>query len=295
VKPAWFDYYAPRELDEALRILGDAGEEGRVLAGGQSLIPMLNLRILNPAVVVDINRIEALNGLGADADGLTVGALVRHADMLRSPDVRQGWPLLAEATEHVAHMAIRNRGTVCGSVSHNDPSAEHPSVLVTLSGNVVIAGKGGRRELPAEKFFTGMLANALEPGEMVVALRYPRPPARTGSAFVELARRRGDFAIAGAAATLTMREATCENARLTIVGMGRGPVRAEAAEQMLAGRRLGGKDSKEAFAEAAAEVVAAIDPADDVHASSAYRRHLARVMAVRALETALARAGGRSG
>ena len=143
MKPAWFDYYAPRGLDEALQILGDAGPEGRVLAGGQSLVPMMNLRILSPAVIVDINRIEALNRLHAGPDMLTVGALVRHADLLRSPDVREGWPLLAEATTQVAHMAIRNRGTVCGSVSHNDPSAEHPSVLVTMGGTVVVAG--GRR------------------------------------------------------------------------------------------------------------------------------------------------------
>lgn len=292
MKPAWFDYYAPRELSEALEILADAGQDGRVLAGGQSLVPMLNLRILSPAVVVDINRIEALNGLRADKDQLTVGALVRHADLLRSPEVREGWPLIWEATTQVAHMAIRNRGTVCGSVSHNDPSAEHPSVLVTLGGTVMIAGKAGRRELPAEEFSTGMLSNALEPGEMVVGLRYPRPPAGTGLAFVEFARRLGDFAIAGAAAMLTMRNGTCENARLTIVGMGQGPFRAQAAEDMLTGRKLGAKDSRDAFAEAAAKAAAAVDPTDDVHASSSYRRHLAGVMAARALETALARAGG---
>lgn len=295
MKPAWFDYYAPRELEEALHILGDAGHDGRVLAGGQSLMPMLNLRILSPAVVVDINRIEALNGLRADKDYLTVGALVRHADLLRSPDVREGWPLLAEATTQVAHMAIRNRGTVCGSVAHNDPSAEHPSVLVTMGGKVVIAGRGGRRDLPAEEFFTGTLSNALEPGEMVVELRYPRPRARTGSAFVEFARRLGDFAIAGAAATLAMRDGTCEQARLIIVGMGEGPFRAHAAEIGLTGRRLGAKESKDAFADAAAKVIAAVDPAGDVHASSSYRRHLAGVMAVRALEMALARTGGQGG
>jgi aerobic carbon-monoxide dehydrogenase medium subunit len=295
VKPAWFDYYAPRELMEALHILGDAGQDGRVLAGGQSLVPMLNLRILSPAVVVDINRIEALNGLRADQDCLTVGALVRHADLLRNPDVAKGWPLLAEATTQVAHMAIRNRGTVCGSVSHNDPSAEHPSVLVTMGGKVVIAGKEGRRELPAEEFFTGLLSNALEPGEMVVELRYPRPPDRTGTAFVEFARRLGDFAIAGAAATLTMRDGRCEHARLTVVGMGEGPFRAHAAETVLTGRRLGPKESRDAFAEATAKVVAAVDPADDVHASSAYRRHLAGVLAVQALETALARTGEQVG
>ncbi len=292
MKPAWFDYYAPRALEEALHVLGDAGQDGRVLAGGQSLMPMLNLRILSPAVVVDINRIEALNGLRADNDLLTVGALVRHADLLRSPEVCADWPLLAEATRQVAHMAIRNRGTVCGSVCHNDPAAEHPSVLVTMGGTVVIAGRAGRRELPAEEFFTGTLSNALEPGEMVVALRYPRPPARTGSAFVEFARRLGDFALAGAAATLTLREETCEHARLTVLGMGQGPFRARAAEQTLAGRRLRARECKDAFTEAVAKVTADVDPTDDVHASSAYRRHLAGVLARRALETALSRARG---
>jgi CO/xanthine dehydrogenase FAD-binding subunit len=294
VKPAWFDYYAPRELDEALEILADAGPDGRVLAGGQSLMPMLNLRILSPAVVVDINRIEALNHLDTGREALTVGALVRHADLLRSAEVGQRWPLLDEATRQVAHMAIRNRGTVCGSVSHNDPSAEHPCVLVTLDGVVVIAGANSRRELPAEKFFTGMLSNALEPGEMVVELRYPRQPAGTGTAFVEFARRLGDFAIAGAAAMLTVRNGVCERARLTIVGMGEGPLRIPAAEKMLTGQALGQSEAQEAFAEAAETVMAAVDPADDVHASSFYRRHLAGVMATQALETALVRARGQA-
>jgi carbon-monoxide dehydrogenase medium subunit len=292
VKPAWFDYYAPRTLEDALHILGDAGQDGRVLAGGQSLVPMLNCRIISPAVIVDINRIEALNRLHADADDLTVGALVRHADLLRSTQVREGWPLLAEATTQVAHPAIRNRGTVCGSVSHNDPAAEHPGVLVALGGRVVIAGGAGRRELSAEQFFAGTLSTALEPGEMVVELRYPRPPAGTGAAFVEFARRLGDFAIAGVAAMLTVRAGVCEQARLTIVGMGEGPFRAHAAEAALAARRIAPKGHREAFAAAAERVAAAVEPADDVHASAAYRRHLAGVLTVRALETALARAGG---
>lgn len=292
MKPAWFDYHAPRTLEEALLLLRDAGPDGRVLAGGQSLMPMLNCRMLSPAVLVDINRIEALDRLHVGADSLTVGALVRHADLLRVAELREGWPLLAEATTQVAHPAIRNRGTVCGSVSHNDPAAEHPGVLVTLDGSVVIAGSGGRREVPAAEFFTGMLATALEPGEMVVELRYPRPPAGTGAAFVEFARRLGDFAIAGAAAMLTMREGVCQRARLTIVGMGQGPFRARAAEAALTGRRIGRGDQQEVFADATASVVAAVDPTDDVHASSSYRRHLAGVMTARALETALARAGG---
>jgi carbon-monoxide dehydrogenase medium subunit len=292
VKPAWFDYYAPRSMDEALHLLGDAGRDARVLAGGQSLMPMLNCRIVSPAVLVDINRIEDLDRLHVGADSLTVGALVRHADLLRNADVRAGWPLLAEATTYVAHPAIRNRGTVCGSVSHNDPAAEQPSVLVTLDGIVEIAGGAGRRELPAEEFLTGMMSNALEPGEMVVALRYPRPSAGTGAAFVEFARRLGDFALAGAAAMLTVKNGVCEKARLTIVGMGDGPFRAREAEAVLSGRSLNPKESKDAFAEAAAKVITAVEASDDVHASSSYRRHLAGVMAVRALESALARSGG---
>jgi carbon-monoxide dehydrogenase medium subunit len=291
VKPAWFDYYAPRSLDEALRILADAGRDGRVLAGGQSLMPMLNCRLLKPDVLVDINRIEALNRLEVATDSLTVGALVRHADLLHDEEVCAGWPLLFEATKQVAHPAIRNRGTVCGSVAHNDPAAEHPSVLVTLDGTVVIAGAAGRRELAAEQFFTGILSTALAPGEMVVALRYPRPPAGTGTGFAEFARRLGDFAMAGAAATLTMRHGVCERARLTIVGMGDGPLRARAAEEFLTSRRLDADNGHEAFAQAAEKVMAAVDPSDDVHASAPYRRHLAGVMTQHALEMALARTG----
>lgn len=292
MKPAGFDYYAPRSVEEALHVLADAGHDGRILAGGQSLMPMLNCRILSPAVLVDINRIEGLDRLEVTADSLTIGALVRHADLLRNAEIAKGWPLLAEATTYVAHPAIRNRGTVCGSVSHNDPAAEQPSVLVTFDGTVAIAGWAGRREMPAEDFLTGMMSNALEPGEMVVALRYPRPPAGTGAAFVEYARRLGDFALAGAAALLTMRNGMCEKARLTVVGMGDGPVRAHDAEAVLTGRELSGKQSKDAFADAAAKAAAAVEPADDVHASAAYRRHLAGVLATRALEAALARSGG---
>ncbi len=288
MKPAWFDYHAPRTLAEALRILDEAGADGRVLAGGQSLMPMLNFRLAGPAVIVDINKVEDLGGLEAGTDALKVGAQVRHAEFLRSPEVRAGWPLIHEATTQVAHMAIRNRGTVCGSICHNDPAAEQPSVLVTLDGVVEIASSQGRRELPAAQFLTGMLSNALQPGEMVVGVRYPRPAPGTSTGFVEFARRLGDFAMAGAAAALTMQGGTCEAARLTIVGMGKGPFRAEAAETLLRGRAI----DATSIAEAVAKVKATVDPAADVHASAAYRRHLAGVMAQRALETAAARSRG---
>lgn len=288
MKPAKFDYHAPHDLEDALAILRDAGSDGRVLAGGQSLMPMLNMRIMSPAVLVDINRVQELDTLEAGPDKLTIGALVRHADLLRDPVVRDGWPLLAEATSFVAHPTIRNRGTVCGSVSHNDPAAEHPGVLATHGGTVEIAGAAGRREVPAEDFFDGMMSTALEPGEMVVALHYPRPPQGTGTGFCEFARRLGDFAIAGTAAMLTVRDGVFETARLTIIGMGDGPFRARAAEAALIGHPAGSEHLKEA----AAAVVDAVDPTDDVHASSTYRRHLAGVMTQRALESALARAQG---
>ena len=292
MKPAWFDYFAPRTLDEALRILSEAGADGRVLAGGQSLVPMLNFRLAKPAVIVDINRIDELRSIAIDDKELRVGALVRHAEFLRHPEVRSGWPLLYEGTTQVAHIAIRNRGTVCGSICHNDPAAEQPGMLVTLGGVVEIASAGGRRELPAESFLTGLMSTALEPGEMVVAVRYPRPAPGTGAAFVEYARRLGDFAIAGAAATITARNGVCEAARVTIVGMGGGPLRAAEAEKLLAGRKLDGSDGAAAIAEAVAKAKAAVDPQDDVHASAAYRRHLAGVMAGRALAAAAARSAG---
>ncbi len=293
MKPPFFDYYAPQTLDEALDMLRSGSPNASVLAGGQSLMPMLNMRIARPAVVVDINRISSLNHLHADAKLLTVGALVRHANLLSDPEVRRGWPLLAEATSMVAHPAIRNRGTVCGSMAHADPAAEHPGVLMAHDGSVVIAGQAGRRELPAGEFFLALMTTALKPGEMVVEVRYPRLPAGTGTAFVEVARRHGAFAIVGVAAALTVQNGTCSAARISLVGVSDTAFRARAAEAVLNGRRLGPADSGEAFAAAAREVVAAVDPSDDVHASSSYRRHLAGVLTERALQKALARAGGK--
>ncbi len=292
MKPAWFEYHAPPTLHEALHILAEAGTDGRVLAGGQSLVPMLNFRIARPAVIVDINRIDELDCLDVTPNELRVGARIRHAQFLRDPRIREGWPLLAEATAQVAHMAIRNRGTVCGSICHNDPAAEQPGVLTTMQGVVEIASAKGRRELPASEFLTGLMSTALEPGEMVVAVRYPRSPAGTSTAFVEFARRLGDFAIAGAAVSLAIRGGICQTARVTIIGMGRGPFVARAAEAILQGADLAGKSAAAAIGAAAASVVDAVDPADDVHATAAYRRHLAGVMATRALETAVARSKG---
>jgi carbon-monoxide dehydrogenase medium subunit len=292
VKAPWFDYFVPESLSEALAMARDADLDGRILAGGQSLMPMLNMRIVDIGALIDINRIPDLDYIKEDGDVLEIGGLVRHADLLRSDAIRLRWPLLHEATTYIAHPAIRNRGTVAGSVSHNDPAAEHPGVLATLDGTVVIASVDGRREISADQFSEGMLSTALEPGEMVVALRYKRPPEGTGAAFTEFARRLGDFAIAGAAALLTMRNGQCERARLTIIGLGDGPVRAHAVEQLLTGRTLDNGNATSTFEAAAEEIRVSFEAAEDVHASSGYRSHLAGVMAKRALAAAFARAQG---
>jgi carbon-monoxide dehydrogenase medium subunit len=296
LKPPAFDYEAPTSLAEALAILQRHGDEAKVLAGGQSLMPMLNMRLARPAVIVDINRIPDLAYV-READGhLAVGALARHVDLLRSPSVAAGWPLLREATAQIGHPAIRNRGTVAGSIAHSDPSAEHPAVLACLDGEVVVAGPAGRRIVKPDAFFVTYLTTDLRPDEVVVEVRFPRLPPRTGSAFVEFAQRSGDFAIVGVAAAVTVDEdgVTCREARIALTGVGGTPFRAREAEAMLRGRRLV-PAADDAFREAAAQVAASIEPDDDIHASARYRRHLAQVLTERALARASERAlqGGR--
>ena len=289
MKPFSFEYYAPQTVEEAVRLLASGGLEARVLAGGQSLMPMLNMRLARPARVVDINGIAALNYIKTDDDCLRVGALARHADLLRNPEVRRGWPLLAEAVAFVGHPAIRNRGTVCGSISHADPASEQPCILMAMDGIVTIAGASGRREVPAREFFVTMMTTAVEPGEMVVEVRYPRLPAGTGSAFIEFGRRHGDFAIVGVAATLTMERDVCRQARLCLVGVADTPFRAEAAEAAITGHHFTAASSEQVFAAAAAAVQSAIEPAEDIHGSSSYRRHLAGALTERALRSAMSR------
>ncbi len=292
MKPPPFDYEAPETLEEALRLLQQAGGEAKVLAGGQSLVPLLNMRLVRPSLIVDINRIAGLDYLREEDGELVVGALARHRDVLASPLVWEGWPLLAEATAQVGHPAIRNRGTVCGSIAHADPAAEQPAVLCALDGRVVVAGPAGRREVPARDFFLTYLTTALEPEEIVVEARFPRLPPGSGAAFVEFARRHGDFAIVGVAAAVTPEDGQCREARIALVGVGGTPLRAREAEEMLRGRPLRGPEGRSILQRAAQQVAASVEPPDDVHASARYRRHLAGVLTERALEEALRRAGG---
>jgi carbon-monoxide dehydrogenase medium subunit len=289
VKPPSFEYYAPRALDEALVRLAEHGDAAKVLAGGQSLVPLLNLRLAAPEVLVDVNRVEALAGITAWDGGLAIGAMTRQSTLERSDLAQERVPLLVEATRLTGHPTIRHRGTVGGSLAHADPAAELPAAMLALDASFVVRSRRGERTIAAADFFTGYLTTALAPDEMLVEVRVPGVPARTGAAFLELSRRHGDFAICGAAALVTLDErGTCDRIRVALCGVGAGPARAQAVEDALHGVAPQG----EALASAAQRVVEAIDPPSDIHGSAAYRRKMAVVMTRRALALAAERAGG---
>ena len=220
MKPAPFAYEDPRELDEVLGLLAREGEDVQVLAGGQSLVPLLNFRLARPDRLVDINRVEELSYLRRDGDVLRIGALARHVDLERSEEVISGWPLLAQAVRHVGHPQIRARGTVCGSVAHADPAAELPVALLALDARFHVRSLRGARTLRGEELFLGFLTTTLEPDELLVEIEVPAVPAGSGSAFVEHARTHGDFALGGAAAVVG-----ADGARLALLGAGPVPMR----------------------------------------------------------------------
>ena len=288
MKPAPFAYHRPATLDEALALLAEHGGEAKPLAGGQSLIPAMNFRLARPAVLVDLNRVAELGYVRAGRDGLQIGAMTRQRAVERSDAVRSAAPLLAEAMPFIAHPQIRNRGTVGGSLAHADPAAELPAVMLALEARFRARGPRGERWIPAGEFFTGILETALGPDELLLEVVVPKSPARTGYAFAELARRRGDYALVGVAARVTLdRRGRCQAARITLFSVGDGPVLAAAAAAMLDGQ----EPSPEAI-RAAADAAAQrdIDPPSDIHASAAYRRRLAAVLTRRALARAVERA-----
>jgi carbon-monoxide dehydrogenase medium subunit len=292
MKPAPFAYVAPRSLDEALALLGRYADDGKVLAGGQSLLPVLNFRLAQPAVLIDLNGVGELASLRAEDGGLRMGALTRHRALERDPEVAARAPLLAEAVHYIAHPQIRNRGTVGGSLAHADPKAELPALAVALEARLHLQRQGGDRWLAAADFYTGLFSTALEPDELLTEIVWPALPPRSGWAFEEAARRHGDYAQVGLAAVVRLDEAgRCEQARLVFLAAGPGPLEARSAAAALAGAVPG----EETIAAAAAAAAAEIEPTDDVHASAAFKRHLARVLTGRALRRAFARAreGGR--
>jgi carbon-monoxide dehydrogenase medium subunit len=287
VKPPVFEYHRPRSLNDALALLG-AHPGAKPLAGGQSLIPAMNFRLAAPDALVDLNALPELTGIEETADGgLWIGAMTRHSAVELSAAVFMRAPLLAEAMPFIAHRPIRNRGTIGGSLAHADPAAELPAVMVALEARLVLASMRGGRVVPAAEFFTGLFATSLAEGELITAIEIPPAPARTGTAFLELARRHGDYALVGVTAVVTHGvEARVAGSRIVLFSVGEGPVRAAYAEQSLAGT-TGDATALRAAADA---VQGDIDPSSDIHASSAYRRHLASVLTRRALTTAMARA-----
>jgi CO/xanthine dehydrogenase FAD-binding subunit len=297
MKPAPFAYVAPRSLAEALALMARHGDEGKALAGGQSLLPVLNFRLAQPAVLVDINGVRELERLDAGGDGLHMGALTRHRALERDPLVAKHAPLLAEAVHHIAHPQIRNRGTVGGSLAHADPKAELPALAVALGARFRLQRQGGERWVDAADFYTGLFSTALEPDELLTEIVWPPLPVRSGWAFEEAARRHGDYAQVGVAAVVRLDEGRlddagrCADARLVFLAVGGGPLVATRAAAALAGQTPG-----DAAIEAAAEAAAGeIEPTGDVHATAEFKRHLAKVLSKRVLRRAFARAAGEIG
>ena len=286
MKPAKFDYFAPTTLDEAMELLAQHGPDAKVLAGGQSLMPMMNLRLVRPAVVVDINRIEGLSGISASDGTITVGALARQRDLQRSDIIRGAFPMMTAAISHIGHFQIRNRGTIGGSLAHADPAAELPAICTALNAEFVAADGGGTQTVAASEFAVGPLMTSLEPEQLLTEIRLPTLNGdgwRWG--FKEVSRRQGDFALVGAVAMLRNdADGICQEARITMFAVGDAPARMPAAEESLVGRVV----DDAARREAAAMVSAAVSPGSDIHASAEYRTEVSAVMARRALEDACA-------
>ena len=283
MKPAKFEYHAPGTADEAVALLTRYGGDAKVLAGGQSLVPMLNFRLARPAALVDVNRIPALAYIREDNGTVAFGAMTRQRTIEFSPVVAARLPLLREATRWVGHLPIRSRGTIGGSLAHADPSAEYPAVLTALDGEVVVQSPRGRRTVKAGQLFETYLTTTLALDDLLVEVRLPAMPAGAGYAFEEFARRHGDFAIVGIAAMLVRDGKRCATARLAAAGAGPVPIRLRAAEEILEADGLG-DSALEAAAARAAELV---QPDSDVHASAEYRCHLTRVLTARAIKRAL--------
>lgn len=283
MKPAKFEYRAPRTLDEALGILGDAGDEAKILAGGQSLVPSMNFRLARPALLVDINKVDGLDHVRTEGGTVSVGTLTRHV-RLETPIVPGPLgTLLSAAAAKVGHLPIRVRGTFGGSIAHADPAAEWCMLAMLLDAEMVVASSRGRRSISAAEFFRTVFTTALEPEEMLVEVRLPdlAPTCKVG--FVEFSRRAGDFAIVAASVVLHMSGEKVEAANVALGGVGGTPLRSPAAENVLSGK----SPSRELFVEAGQAAAAAVEPMGDIHGSSEYRQDLVAVLTRRALEHAV--------
>ena len=291
MKPPPFDYYAPETLDEALALMAQHGYGAKALAGGQSLVPTMNFRLAAPSVLVDLNRIPDLGYIRPASDGgLLIGAMTRHAQVEKSPKVADKYPLLHATMPKIAHPQIRNRGTFGGSIAHADPAAELPALLRAVGGRVKAQNARGSRWIDADDFFTGFFTTALAEDELVTEVHLPPLPAGSGWAVDEVTRRHGDFALVGVFSVVSLdASGRCDHVRISLFGVGDGPMLASTAMGVLRGEPL----TEEAIA-AAAEAAAQkdVDPPSDVHATAAFRRHLVNVLVKRTLTQAAARAQG---
>jgi carbon-monoxide dehydrogenase medium subunit len=288
MKPPVFDYTAPRSVEEAVGLLAEHDFDAKILAGGQSLMPLLNMRLARPSILIDVARIPDLDYIRAVDGGLAVGAMTRQRSAELSPLVREKLPLLFDAMHFIAHPQNRNQGTVGGSLAHADPAAELPAVATLLGATFEVTGPDGQRSIDADEYFVTYLTTSMEPTEMLTEVRFPTLAERTGYSIQEVARRHGDFALAGVMATVALDGAgKCAEAKIVLFGVGEKALRAESAEQSLVGE----SPSEALFAAAGEKAAASLDePLSDVHARAEYRRDLARVLTRRALLEAAARA-----
>ena len=287
--PRSFEYSAPGTLNEAVSLLQKLGPDAKILSGGQSLIPMMKLRLASPPHIVDINRIPGLDYIKEEAGVLRIGALVRESDLEGSDLVRSRFPILADTTSVIADPLVRNQATVCGNLAHGDPANDHPATMLALGASVIAIGPSGEREIPVEKFFPGLFTTALQPDEILKEIRIPIPPPSSGGAYLKLERKVGDYATAGVAVQITVDgSGACSRAGVGLTNVGFTPIKATKAEAFLNGKTLDKPTIQQASELAASES----QPTDDIRGSADYKRDLVRVLTARALERAVARIKG---
>jgi aerobic carbon-monoxide dehydrogenase medium subunit len=287
VKNPPFEYHCPGSLNEAVTLLAELGDDAKILAGGQSLLPVMALRLGTPPHIIDIGGLTELADITVGSDGVTIGATVRHRAAETSDDIARHAPLVAAALPHVGHRAIRTRGTILGSIAHADPAAEMPAVCLATGATMVARSVDGEREIAAADFFEGYLTTVLHDNEILTHVRFPAWPATAGAAVVEISRRHGDYALVGLACKVDVTEGEITSAALSFLGVSGTPVRVTKAEQSLVGKPPGDT----VFATAADIVTATLKPGDDIHATANYRRHIAGVLTRRGLAEAAARIG----
>jgi len=287
--PRSFEYYSPRTLDEAIALLQKHGPDAKLLSGGQSLIPMMKLRLVSPEYIVDINRIPDLDYISESDGHLKIGALAREHEIESSEVVKNRFPILSDTAKVIADPLVRSQATVCGNLAHGDPANDHPATMLALGASVVATGPKGKREIAVADFFPGLFTTALEPEEILTEIKIPFPPPRSGGAYLKLERKVGDFATAGVAVQLTLDESgACTRAGIGLTNVGLTPIKAKETETFLVGKK-----PDDATIQRAAEIAASeSQPMDDIRGSAEYKRDLVRVLTERALTTAVSRAQG---